>query len=574
MWLSFPNVLGIEMNLRRSNLRHNYATMQQYAKGASADVYYIPELLDRFKVFAVQQQALTDRRHDLEIQRLNAAMAAANTSSDKEALNETVHTNVEFRLEAQNAYLQMLNYVNTLKAVATGSDTSARTCKEITCGSYAVCDEGKHGAKCRCEEGFDGDGFQCFPPHHFTAVGLVPSLGSKGPKPNVKEIHITAFNDVHLAVAYRDASKSNRGFVMVGRAGLALVKWGKPESFSGTAKAYSPVVAGLGAASLLIGYRDAEKGGSGFIVAGALNATDQYKVLLSTPEVFARNQAQKMSILQLPHNRAALMYAERIVDPEGNVLEAYGGACLAQVDLPANHSMAPPPPSVMGKYRFSDVAVSRLSATLLSDTSFVVGYRGTKQESGGATPPYQEASVVWGQMKDGELAFSPNAVSLEPDTSQIWERGVAVVSATMFAYSYYCGITQEIKMTILKVDPTTHQMAITDGPRRLSAGKSNYVGAINVPFAPEIPHTYTFFEKPGEGVGTAQICRISSMGRIADCAERPFAGYDIDGSAISGQLLWDGRLIFAFATKTGEPYYQVEALYVGGAPEAAHTSPR
>lgn len=582
MWLLFPNILGA-LAARRTNLRHNRdleqhletkkhakgAAVQKYAEGAATDVYYIPELLDRFKMFAIQQQAITDHRHDLEIQRLNAAISNAPNVADKALLNESVHSNLEFRLEAQNAYLQMLNFVNTLKAVTAGSDSSARTCKEITCGQYAICEEGTYGAKCKCEEGFDGNGFECFPPDHFTALSLVPSL--TGVKPNVKELHLTVFNDVHLAVAYRDASQNNRGFVMVGRAGLALVKWGKPTAFSGKAKAYSPVIAGVGTESLLIGYRDADKGGSAYIVSGALNFTDQYSVLLSEPEVFARNQAQKMTILQLPHGRAAIFYAERIVDAEGNVLEAYGGACLAQVALPSNRSKAPSKPEVMGKYRFSEVAASRLSATLLSDTSFVVAYRGMTEKEG---PPYREASVVWGQMKDGELAFSPNPVSLDPETPQIWERAVAVVSANMFTYSYYCGVTQELKMTVVRIDPATHQMTITDGPRRVSAGKTEYVGAINVPATPYSPHSYTYFAAPGEGVGTAKVCRVSELGRITDCAQRPFAGYDVSPSAVSGQLLWDGRLIFAYATKKGEPYYQVEALFAGESPSAARISPK
>jgi hypothetical protein len=420
----------------------------------------------------------------------------------------------------------------------------------------------------------------------------------KEKKPNVKEVHITVFNEVHLGVVFRDAAEDNRGFVMVGQAGLALVQWGKPVPFSGKAKAYGPVVAGLGQRSLLIGYRDEDKAGVGYIVSadvkgsgiigvkgsgiiGNSNETELYTVLLSTPEMFARNQENKFAILQLPHNRAAIMYAEQVVDAEGNVLENFGAACLTQVRLPADHSLAPPPPEVMGKYRFSDVAVSKLSATLLSDTTFVVAYRGVIPSPSGPKPPFKEASVVWGQMKDGEMAFSPNPVSLEPGTAQIWDRGVAAVSQNLFAYSYYCGISQEIKMQMIRVDPLTHQMTITDGPRRLSQGISGYVGAINVPFSPEIPHTYTFFDRPGEAVGTAQVCRVSELGRITECRQRPFVGYDVPGEALSGELLWDGRLIFAFATKTGEPFYQVEALFAGPdpapdpfeAPDPAHISP-
>jgi len=576
MWLLFPNALGLEMrrtNLRRSGLSGSGA-IQQYSRTKGTDVYYIPELLDRFRIFSVQQQALTDHRHALEVQRLRDAMAAAPDEKDKKILDATIHENLESRLEAQNAYLQMLNFVNTVKAVATGSNTAARTCAEITCGQYAVCNQGETGAKCQCEEGFEGNGFECFAPHHFTAVALIEPAAGK--KPNIKELHLAVFDQIRLAVAYRDAAQGNKGYVMVGRAGLAIVRWGKPELFSGKEKAYGPIVAGLGTNSLLIGYRDSEKEGSAFVVSGILTTTDQYKVKLSKPEVFARNQAEKMTILQFPANQAALMYSEQVVDAEGNVLEAFGGACLAKVGLPEDMSKADfevPKPSILGKYRFSDIESTRLSATLLTDTTFVVAYRGVPQTQGGAKPPYKEASVVWGQVKDGELAFSPNSVSLEPDIPQIWQRSVSVVSSTMFAYAYYCGTSREIRQTILKIDPTTHEMVITDGPRRLAEGISNYIGSINAPFAPDSPQSYTFFEKPGEKVGTAEICRVSQLGHMQGCRERPFAGYDIASSAVSGQLLWDGRLIFAFATKTGEPMYQVEALFAGHEPEAAHTSP-
>jgi len=170
-------------------------------------------------------------------------------------------------------------------------------------------------------------------------------------------------------------------------------------------------------------------------------------------------------------------------------------------------------------------------------------------------------------LKDGDQAVTQTTIALGERLVADAERRVAECRDESLRN------VEELKMTVLKIDPKTHQMSITDGPRTLSRGKSMYVGAINVPFAPEIPHTYTFFDSPGEGVGTAQVCRVSELGRITECAQRPFAGYDIPGGAISGQLLWDGRLIFAFATKTGEPYYIVEALFAGHAPDEAHITP-
>lgn len=560
-------------------LLNSSAGMRTQLRGASstdtdekggADVYYAAEVLDKFRTFAIQQQSLTDYRHRFETQRLQGAIAAAASPTDKALLQETVEHEEQSRMEAQNAYREMLNFANTIKAVAMRSTGGARTCDEITCGQFATCEVSKTtGATCKCETGFKGDGFACLPPATFTAL---PLLVKTDHTPNILDINLAVFSETAVAVAYRDSAKDNKGYLMVGHAGLALVEWGKPVVFSASAKAFAPVVAGLAENKLFVAYRDEEKGGNGVCVAGEVTSPKELTIRVSKPEVFARNQDDRMALVQLPHSRVALMYSEKVVDAEGEILESWGGAMLAQVnDVNSTDAAMLAPPEILGKYRFSDLQVSKLDATLLSSTQFVVAYNGKFITADGEKPPFKEASVIYAQMDGSELLFSPHPISLEPNNQVIQDRGVALVSANLFAYSYYSGVEQETKMTVVKIDPETHQMVITDGPRVLSKGPNRYVQSISVPFGGQAPHTFTYYGQPGKKGSTAQICRVSQQGRIADCEEKSWAGYDI--RTVSGAVLWDGRLIFVFANEAGQPFYQMEGLFVGNAPKEAEKLP-
>merc|ERR1719428_2260059 len=162
------------------------------------DVYYVVKLLDKFKKYAVKHQALSDVRHGMEMERLQEAMENSDDEGDKTLLEASATENEESRLESQNAFNEMLNFVNTLKN-SMGAKGSAPSCEDLTCGEHAICEDTvAEGAGCKCEDGYEGDGFLCKPPIHFTAHPLIP-FESKGPAPQVGEIHISVFQISRVA---------------------------------------------------------------------------------------------------------------------------------------------------------------------------------------------------------------------------------------------------------------------------------------------------------------------------------------------------------------------------------------
>merc|ERR1719428_1647667 len=112
------------------------------------DVYYVVKLLDKFKNYAVKHQALSDVRHGMEMERLQETMENSEDEEDKTLLEASATENEESKLESQNAFNEMLNFVNTLKQ-AMGAKGSTPPCEDLTCGEHAVCTESiQEGAKC------------------------------------------------------------------------------------------------------------------------------------------------------------------------------------------------------------------------------------------------------------------------------------------------------------------------------------------------------------------------------------------------------------------------------------------
>lgn len=509
------------------------------------DVYYVVKLLDKFKNYAVKHQALSDVRHGQEMERLQEAMENSDDNEDKTLLEATATENEESKLETQNAFNEMLNFVNTLKN-AMGAKGSAPSCEDLTCGEHAVCEDSVlEGAQCKCEDGYEGDGFLCKPPISFTAHPLIP-FKTKGPAPQVGEIHITVFQKSRVAVVFRDISKGEKGYFMLGRAGVAKMAWNYPKLFSNETKAYGPTIVGLPNGRIAIAWRDQDRGGMGYLMGGEINRKTQ-TCLLGKSIAFARNQAHGYTMVVLPNSRVAVMYSERVLDADGKTKAMHGSAVLAQIQKDGV-------PEEMGKYRFAEGAVTRLMATRLSPDSFVVAYRGEAQ---GDTK--EEASVIWAQMKGSELMFDPHPISLAPEETEIWGRDVSLVAKDLFAYSYHAGGEQVTKQAIIKVDPGTHRMAIVDGPMPIDEAPTPYVQSVSLPFAPRTPHTFTYYQKPGSGIARAKVCPITPQGKMRDCTDLNFVGYEL--STVAAEPLGEGRLIFVFADTTGTPYYQFVGLF-------------
>jgi len=524
------------------------AQEEMQPKPKTVDVYYTPELLDKFSVFAVQNQAISDHRHTLENMRLQSAIAAAHNPHDKMLLEETAQANEESRLEGQNAYNEMLNFVNTLKQ-AMGATGGAPTCDDLTCGMHAVCETNiEKGPHCACEDGYEGDGFVCKPPVHFTPHSLIQRVT---PAPQVKDLHVTVFEGVRVALVFQDISKGEMGYLMLGRATPAKMIWAEPVLFSNDTKAFSPKVAGLPNGRVAVAYRDGNKQAAGLLACGEIDKKTQ--MINWSPSLgFARNQAHEMAIVPLPHTRVAVMYSSHHTDSEGKVTSSFGSAMLVQLNEGGV-------PEVLGKREFAEIPVTRLTATLLSPSEFIVGYRGAAGGDAMTTGAKEEASAIYAQMKGTELVFDPHPLSLEPTRSQIWGRDIALISANKFSYSYESATEQKTKMAVVQVDPGTHKMTVVDGPITIGTGKTPYVKAISLPYAPREPRTFTFFQLPGEGIAKARMCAVSPAGKLSRCSDMNWAGMEL--SSVAGVSLGEGRQLFVFADLQGTPYYQFVGLF-------------
>ena len=209
----------------------------------------------------------------------------------------------------------------------------------------------------------------------------------------------------------------------------------------------------------------------------------------------------------------------------------------------------------LGKYRFAHgELVTRITATPLSPSSFVVAYRVVPGVAAPPGQPSKELSALWVGMHGAELMVDPHPVSIEPERVNMWARSVALVSQNLIAYSYESSTEKATKLVTLRVDPRTHRLSVADGPHLLSKGSTSFVHSVSLPSGSASPKTFTYFQKPGE-TSTAQVCRISPHGSIAGCEEVPWA--DAELKAVSGVRLPDGRLAFAFASMNGAPQYQI-----------------
>eukprot|EP00397_Hematodinium_sp_SG-2012_P047853 GEMP01054583.1.p1 GENE.GEMP01054583.1~~GEMP01054583.1.p1 ORF type:complete len:384 (+),score=97.91 GEMP01054583.1:20-1171(+) len=78
-----------------------------------ADVYYVSELLDKFRQTTVRNKELSAHRHALEMQRLQGAIARVPTQKDKWALEQAAESNEEAHLESNNAFSEMVSFAST-----------------------------------------------------------------------------------------------------------------------------------------------------------------------------------------------------------------------------------------------------------------------------------------------------------------------------------------------------------------------------------------------------------------------------------------------------------------------------
>mmetsp|Transcript_36111 Transcript_36111/g.90870 ORF Transcript_36111/g.90870 Transcript_36111/m.90870 type:complete len:582 (-) Transcript_36111:76-1821(-) len=548
--------------LASRNIRGTTASRQAHHLGT--DVYYLTGMADRFEGFAARSKPTVDSNHLTEQSRLQTAIMNAASAKDKMLLQSTAMMDEASRLEANAAYDEMLGFALQLKE-ASGAQGGAALCGSFMCGEHAVCEELASGnGHCRCQEGYQGDGFVCNPPTRFTEQPLLGTAMAKVPGSQVADLHITTLRGDQVALVYRDITKSHAGYLMLGQAGPLAMTWGSPVQFSDRAQAFSPVVVELQDGSgLAIAFRDQNRDGTGILVGASLMAESSNEtsrgVTLSPQRAFARHQAQGMALLPLEGSRVVLLFAEHSglgQQEVGNL--AYGSAVVAKIN--SDSGLAP---DIFGKHRFVTGPVARLSATSLSPSSFVVAYR--RGESDPAAPR-TEASCTFVQVKGAELVFKTAPVSLEPDRSQIWARSVAPVAEDTFVYTYHSGNEKATKQAVLRVDPATQQVVLLRQPEVISKGFTPYVGSLSsasVHVAPQEPASggplvMTYFSDGDSTKAAARYCRFNSGGSPVGCRAVEWSSHEL--VSVSGTPMQDGRVVFAFTNAKGQPYYQMVGL--------------
>lgn len=528
-----------------------------YAPG-ELDVYYTAEMLDKLSGYLKRTHSSMEARYDLEKQRLSAAaQGTPPNSTDRKALQDALQRSEASRAESMAASLEMLQFYYAVKAIM-GSKSAAPGCQFLVCGRHATCIEKGGQAHCRCEPCFEGDGFMCRPARcgpvtDFSAQPLLgqppigyPVVPQTTPK-GVVELQLVSFSSDKLAVAVRDSHLGNRGFLIVGRAGNTEIVWGSWKEFSGGVKAFGIALAGFPNGRLAIAFRDADRSGTGYLMAGFLTDAKKLIVEFVKPQAFARDQAQHAALVPLASSRVACLYSEHAFDASAKA-KPFGGMALVQVGEGGHLK-------TLGKYHFAHgELVTRITATPLSPSSFVVAYRVVPGVAAPPNEPSKELSALWVGMHGTELMVDPHPVTLEPERVNMWARSVALVAQNLIAYSYQSGTEKATKLVTLHVNPKTHRLTVADGPHLLSKGSTSFVHAVSLPSGAASPKTFTYFQKPG-GTATAQVCRISPQGSIASCQEVPWA--DAELKSVSGVRLPDGRMALAFASMSGAPQCQI-----------------
>jgi len=537
----------------------------------SADVYYVTRMGDRFLGFMAKHQEAVNTFGAAEQERLVTAIQSAADPHDKMLLETSAMANEENRLEAQNAFGEMRNFVTTLKQ-AMGAVGSASRCEDLTCGAHAYCALHKTmGAQCLCQDGYEGNGFICKTPQQFSIHSLLQfSAGER--RPQVADVHVSTLQGNTIVVVYRDLADSHKGYALLGHAAPDALRWHPPVLFSKDSQAFNPRVTQLLQADggIAIAFRNEDRGGEGILLGGRVDPVTG-KVTLGVPKAFARHQAQAMAMLPLPGSRVAVVFAEHLGNdhdgqPSGGAM--YGSTVLAQVHSDGSE------PEILSKARFASGPVARLSAALLSPTLFAIAYRlgdgGTKQA---------EAACIAGQLHTNHIDFSSPPLLLEPEQTNIWSRSLSRIGENLLSYTYHSGNEEVTKQAVLRADPKTHRLEVVHGPEVLERGFAPVVGSVAIaptaqdvkmqktgPFPLSLVERHrqqsarllTYIGHGGAKPARSQLCSISGSGIPSGCQEIAWAGRDL--ASVSGAQVSDGRFVMVFTDARGSPYYQMVGM--------------
>eukprot|EP00439_Symbiodinium_sp_Y106_P086905 s615_g36.t2 len=268
---------------------------------------------------------------------------------------------------------------------------------------------------------------------------------------------------------------------------------------------------------------------------------------------FCNGQAHKMSIQAFDKNRFVVLYSDKArgPDPDPARTESFGNSILADVGEAGNVS-------VLGNFRFTDSAVARLEAAKVSKNGFVLAARASPAiDEMSPQPVKQEAMAMYGELVGEDLVFDPNPVNLEPTEGQIWARGISLIAPNTLAYAYQDGRNQQLKIAVLNIHPQTHRMQVAQAPVSLGKGSSPYVSMLSLPYSASDPYAMTYFQGE-DGANVLNICGMNAEQKLQNCEDFPWLNQKV--STVSGASIGEGRVVMAFATPSGVPYYSLVGL--------------
>lgn len=269
------------------------------------------------------------------------------------------------------------------------------------------------------------------------------------------------------------------------------------------------------------------------------------------PLNFCNDQGHRMPVLSFPNNRIVVLFSDKIKATMLQPTKSFGNSLLAEVGKLGSIS-------VVGKFRFSDHAVCRLDATKVTPRSFVVAARAASHtdEMDAAVTIRQEALAVYGELLDSDLVFDPNTLNIEPEKTEIWGRGVALIAPNTVAYAYQDGANHSIEVAVLEINPTTHSMQLAHAPKTISQGFSPYVSMLPVPYHPSDPHTLVYYQ--GTSASVVNVCSWTPDKDLQRCED--FTWLHESLTSVSGVTLPGGKSFMVFCPANGVPHYGVFGL--------------
>mmetsp|Transcript_51060 Transcript_51060/g.91955 ORF Transcript_51060/g.91955 Transcript_51060/m.91955 type:complete len:582 (-) Transcript_51060:127-1872(-) len=529
--------------------------LQGGAASSRETMDYLLKTLGKFQNFAQGAEQAVSQRHQVEELRLQTAMASVTDETVKEALELSVKGNEESLRETQRIYSNIASFSGSMVDLLKSATKKGYGCGQLTCGLHASCTDTMDGASCVCNEGYIGQGKDCRAPPVF----MPHLLASEGSKLHVADMHVTLFDDNKIAIVFRDVTKGNVGSVVVGKvreAGLADLS--PPEQFTApNARAFSPVVTGTDGRRIAIAWRDEDRTGTCKLRAAVLGATKirgaEMALTWGDTVDFCNNQAHKMSISSFPNDRIMILFSDKAQELIHLPLQSFGNSLLADIG-PGGVI------STKGTFRFTDSAVTRIEASKISPSGFVLAMRASSlmDDMNPSMSKRQEALAMYGELVGDDLVFDPNPANLEPEQGQMWSRGISLIAPNTFAYAYQDGAHMQMKMAVLEINAVTHRLEVVSNPTAVNQGFSPYVSMLSTPYTSSDPHTLMYYQG-ADNSSMVNICAWSAELKSLDQCQ-DFVWLTEKLSSVSGVHLGGGKSFMAFASESGTPYYSVFGL--------------